>query len=196
MQPDYSDVIDFAIRATRRWNRAAFRRWPEDLAQAAALGALQSEFCDAREVKRLASREVARCIAELAGRREDAPGDILRRRCARSARRWDAQQMRALGVPVAEVARRTGLTVGTVNRVTVSSRTPEEVSSLRAAGGLNGGEKGAAARWGDYAERRNRARRMRADGSTLAEIRDACGYKSLSAAHYAVQALKEGKDDE
>lgn len=40
-------------------------------------------------------------------------------------------------------------------------------------------------RWPGWQKRRAKARKLRAKGYTLAEIRDACGYRSLASAHYA-----------
>lgn len=49
------------------------------------------------------------------------------------------------------------------------------------------GDKGNAARWGDYDTRRAKAREMRATGATLKQIAEACGYRSVASAHYATR---------
>jgi hypothetical protein len=39
--------------------------------------------------------------------------------------------------------------------------------------------------WGKWEKRRAKTRKMRANGKTLGEIQESCGYQSVSSAHYA-----------
>ena len=189
MTADYSEQISFALNYARKYYAWAFRVWPEDARQTAILGALSATESTYRCVAREVGRAMYGLIVELRGQVERSPGDILRRRSARSSRMWTAQRMRACGIDTAAVAEATGLGVRTVNRYTHTSRTPEEVSRLRSEGGKKGGKLGAVARWGnEYAERQIKARAMRSAGCTLREIQEACGYRSLSAAHYAAKS--------
>lgn len=184
------DRIDIAIRHARHYYPFAFRMFREDARQAATLGALMADESPA-SIRRETGRQMRTLMTELLGRREDSPGDIIRRRSLRSARRWTAQRLRAIGLGSADIAAQTGLTAGTINKITTSARTPEDVRRLRSEGGRKGGKLGAIARWGSgYESRRIKARALRATGSKLRQIQAACGYKSLSAAHYAVKGSK------
>lgn len=56
--------------------------------------------------------------------------------------------------------------------------------------GKLGSQIGCTARWGDWQSRRAKALAMHAMGASLEEIREACGYRSVSGAHYAVKSAK------
>lgn len=187
---DYSEQIAFAVNCARRRYPLAFRLFPSDAKQTAIVGALSAEVSTYQAVSREVNRAMRGLMTDLMGRREDSPGDILRRRSFRASRMWTAQRLRAVGVDVRDCASRTGLAINTINRFTRSSRTPEEVHRLRSEGGKAGGKLGAIARWGDFENRRMKARALRSAGCTLREIKDACGYKSLSAVHYATKEIQ------
>jgi AraC-like DNA-binding protein len=187
---DYSEIANFAHYYARRYYPFAFRQWREDAVQVVALAVAQVQYCQVAEIARIVSREMKRLERDLGAKRESYPGAATAIRSARCRRKWDAQKLRAAGLTVAETAKRTGLSEIRVTHLTGSSNTPEQVRARRSEGGKKGGPLGATARWPGWEGRRQSARDMRAAGSTLKQIADELGYKSESAAHYAVKGTQ------
>jgi hypothetical protein len=170
----------------RSYYRAAFERWPEDARQQVLLGVLQTPGDDKRSVRNSVAAAMRRLYQDLGYCQ--ASLFALTRKSERRSEKFSCQRLRARGVSVAEIAARTGRSQAAIANATVNCLPPEVVRARRAAGGVKGGVKGATTRWGNWEGRHEVARTMRATGATLAKIQEACGYKSLSAAHYACRA--------
>lgn len=143
--------------------------WPEDWSQCVYLALVKvGASADVKTIGRAVSNELDSLMREL-GTNNTTVSALSNRR----TNLFSALRMREAGATGREI--NAALGAGAANLAAKHSST----TRYR-------GDKGNAARWGDYAPRRAKAREMRGDGATLKQIAEACGYRSIASAHYAV----------
>ena len=188
MVADFSEQISFGINHARCYWPWTFHQWPEDAIQTAIMGALSAEESTVPAVRREVNKAMYALVCSL-GLPSQYDG-LIERRSAKAAKTFKARHLRAIGHNSIEIAHAVGWSESTAAR-NAPLHNPELARQRRAMGGKQGGMIGATRRWGEYGPRHEKARTMRAAGATLEEIRIACGYRSLSAAHYAAKGLKK-----
>lgn len=168
-----------AFAHARRFYRWAFERWPEDACQSVHL-ALASAGDTVEEIRSAVGREMRALQRELGmPAKHNSKINYLEKLSVRRSRIAKALRLRDKG-----------LTANEINAALGGSSA--QCAARHASGQAYRGDRGNAARWGDYEQRRQQAREMRVAGMTLKSIQQALGYRSVASVHYAVGRKVKG----